>query len=101
MIYSDVVDLRDITDENEQRIICDAMGWDIADYDMHAENEPTLIADDYFVYYAKELAEECGMVKEGATWPNNCIDWEKAASALQDDYLCFDIEGKRYWIRDC
>jgi uncharacterized protein (UPF0335 family) len=59
----------------------------------------TLIRDDYFEDYARQLAEDCGMVKEGAQWPNNCIDWEQAASELQTDYTSIDFDGVTYWIR--
>lgn len=100
MIHADVIDLRDITDNDDRQIICDAMGWDIAEYEDNAENEPTLISDSYFIEYARELAEDCGMVDANATWPNNCIDWKWAARELQYDYMCYEFESiGRYWIR--
>lgn len=62
-----------------------------------------LIADDHFKDYAQELAEDCGMVQAGATWPNNCIDWEQAARELQQDYTCehVTLDGSEsvYWYR--
>lgn len=36
--------------------------------------------------YAENLAEEIGAVNPDATWPNNCIDWERAARELAMDY---------------
>lgn len=59
----------------------------------------TLIRDSYFQDYAQELAEDCGMVNTDAKWPNNCIDWERAASELQIDYSTIEIDGVTYWYR--
>lgn len=59
----------------------------------------TLIRDSYFRDYAEELAEDCGMVNKDATWPNNCIDWERAARELRMDYTCADFGGVTYWYR--
>lgn len=59
----------------------------------------TLIADSYFEEYAQELAEDIGAINRDATWPNDCIDWEKAAEALQQDYSSVDYDGETYWIR--
>ena len=46
----------------------------------------TVIAARYFRDYAKELAYDCGMVEENASWPNDCIDWDEAAEQLEQDY---------------
>lgn len=59
----------------------------------------TLIRDSYFQDYAEELAEDCGMIAEGANWPNTCVDWEQAAEELQQDYMSVDFDGVDYWIR--
>lgn len=59
----------------------------------------TLIRDSYFVDYAQELAEDCGMVENDVKWPYTCINWEKAASELQYDYMQVDFDGVDYWIR--
>lgn len=59
----------------------------------------TLIRDSYFEDYAQELAEECGLVNTNANWPNNCIDWEKAARELQWDYSPVDFGNVTYWYR--
>lgn len=58
-----------------------------------------LIRDSYFETYAQELADDCGMINSDSTWPNNCIDWEKAARELQMDYTSVDFDGVTYWIR--
>lgn len=65
----------------------------------YAENEPTLIAEDYFETYARELAEDIGAVRSDAEWPIRHIDWEAAANELLDDYSEVTLEGHRYYIR--
>ena len=35
--------------------------------------------------FAVELADSCGF-EESTSWPNNCIDWERAARDLMFDY---------------
>lgn len=59
----------------------------------------TLIRDSYFEDYAQELAEDIGAINRDATWPNNCIDWEKAASELKIDYSTVEFGGVTYWYR--
>jgi len=56
-----------------------------------------LIADSYFEKYAQELAEELGQVSD--SWPFSCIDWEKAADELKQDYTSVDFDGVTYWVR--
>ena len=59
----------------------------------------TLIRDSYFQEYAEQLADDIGAINSNATWPNNCIDWERAARELQHDYTSVDFDGVTYWIR--
>jgi hypothetical protein len=59
----------------------------------------TLIRDSYFEDYARELAEDGGMLKDNESWPYTCIDWEKAARELRYDYSAVDFDGVTYWIR--
>lgn len=58
-----------------------------------------LIRDSYFEDYARELAEDIGAIDRKATWPNQYIDWEAAAEALQQDYTSIDFDGVTYWVR--
>lgn len=58
-----------------------------------------LILDSYFEDYAQQLAEDIGAIDKNASWPNNCIDWEKATRELQYDYMAVDFDGATYWIR--
>ena len=59
----------------------------------------TLIRDSYFTQYARELAEELGSVNGQEGWPLNCIDWEQAASELQQDYTGIEFDGVTYYCR--
>lgn len=59
----------------------------------------TLIADSYFEKYARELAEDIGAIDKEASWPARCIDWEQAASELQQDYTSVDFGDDTYWFR--
>jgi len=61
----------------------------------------TLIRDSYFQQYAEELADDCGMVdaKVSSRWPYTCIDWERAAEELQQDYTSVEYGDVTYWIR--
>lgn len=61
--------------------------------------DTTFIRESHFTEYAEQLAEDIGAVNEGAQWPNNCIDWDKAASELKIDYTSADLDGVTYWFR--
>jgi len=58
----------------------------------------TLIRDDYFEDYTKELLEECGYIpKDFPSWI--AIDWEETAEAVQQDYSSAEFDGVTYWAR--
>lgn len=59
----------------------------------------TLIRESYFKDYAQELAEDIGAINKDANWPNDCIDWDKAADELRVDYMAVDYDGVTYYIR--
>lgn len=59
----------------------------------------TLIRESYFVDYAQELAEDIGVINKDAKWPNNCIDWERAARELRMDYTEVEFNGVSYLTR--
>lgn len=59
----------------------------------------TLIRDDCFEDYARELAEDIGAIDPDASWPNTFIDWEAAADALKMDYTSIRIGEVEYWGR--
>lgn len=59
----------------------------------------TLIRESYFEEYAQQLAEDIGAIDPNANWPNNCIDWERAARELKMDYTVVAFDGVSYLIR--
>jgi len=61
------------------------------------EDGTTLILDEYFEEYARDLAEDIYDIKDH--WPFNCIDWGFAAHMLTQDYFSVDYGGYTYWIR--
>lgn len=66
---------------------------EITDYDEGAQ----LINDDYFTKYAEELAYEVSEIP--SAWPSNCINWDAAAQALQQDYMEVELGGNIFWVR--
>jgi hypothetical protein len=58
----------------------------------------SLIRDNYFPQHAEELASNTTNVN-AAEWPFNCIDWDKAAEQLQQDYSSVEFGGVTYWYR--
>ena len=58
---------------------------------IECEIEPEEIEECYVgsynsgIDFAVELADSCGF-EESTSWPNNCIDWERAARDLMLDY---------------
>ena len=58
-----------------------------------------LIADYSFEEYAQELADDIGAINSDAGWPNNCIDWERAARELAMDYSMVEFRGTDYYWR--
>ena len=54
----------------------------------------TLINEDYFTEYAKELAYDIGAVGRDDGWPTNCIDWDEAAEELKQDYTELSFGGQ-------
>lgn len=59
----------------------------------------TLIHNNYFEEYARELAEDIGAINRDASWPNNCIDWKQAASELETDYSAVDFGRETFLYR--
>ena len=59
----------------------------------------TLIRDSYFERYAQDLAADIGALDKCTPWPATCIDWEKAADELKQDYTSVEFDGETYWVR--
>lgn len=62
--------------------------------------EDTLISEDYFTEYAKELVEELGYLPEGLSdLISSNLDWDGIASDLKHDYTNIKLDGEDYLIR--
>ncbi len=88
----------DDADREELRILR-ALASEAEGYASDWEYGETLIRDSYFRTYAMDLAEDIGAVPKDVAWPCSCIDWDQAASELQQDYTAVDFDGVTYWIR--
>ena len=113
-MLGDYLDSRDIAerlheleaDEDRDEDETDEMGRLRAIYDQvsstfgkDTEYGVSLIPEDQFEDYARELAEDLGSINKDGEWPTTYIDWEAAAGALKMDYASITIEGKEYWGR--
>lgn len=88
-----------IGEEAAELVALLALVAEAADYAADWYHGETLIRDSYFQDYARELAEDCGMLDDAARWPHSCIDWERAARELRMDYSAVDFDGVTYWVR--
>lgn len=58
----------------------------------------TLIRDDYFTEYVRELLEDCGEIPRDL--PHYvAVDWHKTAENVRVDYFPVDFDGVTYWLR--
>lgn len=60
-------------------------------------DEQTLIPDDEFEDFCREMAYDVGYVEEDSAL-EGYIDWEKWAQDCQMDYINVDFDGREYWI---
>ncbi len=91
---------RDIEEFYKLRSLLDALNNSGSDEQWRGDWYPlTLICDNYFENYARELANDIGAIDGSAKWPNNCIDWKRAANELQSDYFSVEIGDITYWSR--
>ena len=107
----DVIDSRDViariayledsedTSEREERAALVKLAEEAEGYAADWQHGETLIRDSYFEDYARELADDLGLIRDGQGWPYTCIDWEQAARELQMDYTAVDFDGVTYWVR--
>jgi hypothetical protein len=85
-IIREFLDLRQLMDEGESN--CE--DW---------RGGSTIIRESYFEDYARELADDIGAIDGEANWPNNFIDWTRAADALKVDYSELTYGGETYLAR--
>ena len=89
----------DLEEVKEELRILNAVQEEAEGYASDWQHGETLIRCTYFKDYAQELAEDCGMVTKDSSWPNDCLDWDRAARDLQFDYTSVDFDVVEYWIR--
>lgn len=106
----DLIDSRDViarirflegTEDEDERAelkALEALQEEAQGYAPDWKHGSTLIRDSYFETYAQELAEDIGAISRNAQWPLGCIDWEKAADELKQDYTSVEFDGETYWI---
>lgn len=59
----------------------------------------TLVREEYFEDFAKDEAWQLDLIKQDVRWPYNHIDWEAAATELQQDYSQVDVGSYTYFYR--
>lgn len=63
-------------------------------------SDVTLIRDGYFEDYARQTAEDLGLISSETQWPATCIDWDAAATELRQDYTSVEFDGEDYYYRE-
>ena len=72
----------------------------MSDLEYGAHNHETLIREDDFEEYVRQLAYDIGAIDSKAGWPTNHIDWESAAEELKMDYTAITIIDDDYYFRN-
>lgn len=89
----------DMTAEIEELAALQAFRDEAEGYAPDWTHGATLIRHSYFVEYAQQFAEDIGAINRDALWPNDCIDWEKAARELRVDYTAVAFGDVTYYVR--
>lgn len=86
------------TEEQEELAALEALMEDIGETTMR-DGEQMIPTSD-FADHARETASDLyGKEISDATWPFSCIDWERAAEELEQDYTLVSFQGEDYFIR--
>lgn len=96
----DETELADLVAEHEmlKALLSDCEGG--GDHDWRGEwYYGYLINENDFENHARELADDIGAIDSKSFWPNNCIDWEKAAGELKQDYTTIEFDGGTFYAR--
>ena len=83
------------TDEQEELAELDNLESEIGREWKHGEQ---MIPESEFEDHAREMADEISDTKADV-WPYTCIDWEKAADELKQDYTSVSYQGEDYYVR--
>lgn len=59
----------------------------------------TLVRESYFEQYARELADDLGLLEHATSWPLTHIDWKEAANELMQDYTPIEGLGTTWLLR--
>jgi hypothetical protein len=88
----------DNSDEAEELRVLQALAeeGEAACSDWH--NGEALIRDSYFAEFAQQYAEDIGAISNDTAWPCDCIDWERAAEELRQDFTSVCFDNVIYWI---
>jgi antirestriction protein len=83
--------IKDLDRDGLEELI-DRYGEDVIEAALECDVQASDIEEAYQGHYrddekfAQDMAEQLGSVDKNASWPNDCIDWEKAARELMYDY---------------
>lgn len=58
----------------------------------------TLIRASAFTDYVEEMCQDCGYISKDFPWWI-CVDWDKTAEHVGQDYTTVDFNGVNYYIR--
>ena len=89
----------DESDEGQELAKLKAFAEEAEGYAEDWRHGATLIHEDYFEDYARDLAAEGDYDMKNEQWPYTCIDWTQAAEELKQDYTSVDFDGETYWVR--
>jgi hypothetical protein len=77
---------------------------ELRDFEASTPDWDSLIHEDDFEDYAREFAKDIlcfgGAIIDTSAWPATCIDWERAANELRQDFTSYEIDGDTYYSRD-
>ena len=94
------VDGDDTTDLEVELKALEAFAEEASEYAPDWHYGETIIHEDYFTQYARELSDELSPGDGAmAQWPFTHIDWEAAAGLLKIDYSEVEFNGVTYYIR--
>ena len=86
------------TEEQEELAALEALMEEIGERTMR-DGEQMIPTSD-FEDHAREMASDLyGKEISDAKWPFSCIDWERAAEELEQDYTSVSFQGEGYLIR--
>ena len=104
----DELEALDAPTEEESAELTDLTAFldEAKEYNSDADDGETIIAEDYFVDYIKELINDCYALPKELTsgeWPYRhiTIDYEAAAEEAKADYVELTFRGRNFYIQAC